>query len=69
VGPLPAIDLGSFLSHAASTLLAIGVNASRAENSRESIVIGGQKTSVSVEEAFWSGMKEIAGGAALRCRF
>ncbi|MGM4998252.1 ribbon-helix-helix domain-containing protein [Tardiphaga sp. 538_B7_N1_4] len=28
---------------------------------KRSIVIGGHKTSVSLEEAFWSGLKEIAG--------
>ena len=28
---------------------------------KRSIVIGGYKTSVSLEEAFWSGMKEISG--------
>jgi len=29
---------------------------------KHSIVIGGHKTSVSLEEAFWSGLKEIAQG-------
>ena len=28
---------------------------------KRSIVIGGHKTSVSIEEAFWDGMKEISG--------
>ena len=28
---------------------------------KRSIVVGGRKTSVSLEEAFWSGMKEISG--------
>jgi len=28
---------------------------------KRSIVVAGHKTSVSVEEAFWSGMKEISG--------
>ena len=28
---------------------------------KRSIVVGGHKTSVSLEEAFWSGMKDIAG--------
>jgi predicted DNA-binding ribbon-helix-helix protein len=28
---------------------------------KRSIVIGGHKTSVSLEEAFWNGMKEISG--------
>jgi len=28
---------------------------------KRSIVVGGHKTSVSLEEAFWSGIKEIAG--------
>ncbi|MGM4963006.1 ribbon-helix-helix domain-containing protein [Tardiphaga sp. 1201_B9_N1_1] len=32
---------------------------------KRSIVIGGHKTSVSLEEAFWSGMKEIAGERSL----
>ena len=27
---------------------------------KRSIVVGGHKTSVSLEEAFWSGMKEIS---------
>ena len=27
---------------------------------KRSIIVGGHKTSVSVEEAFWSGMKEIS---------
>lgn len=29
---------------------------------KRSIMIGGHKTSVSVEEAFWTGLKEIAAG-------
>ena len=29
---------------------------------KRSIVVAGHKTSVSLEEAFWSGMKEISGG-------
>jgi predicted DNA-binding ribbon-helix-helix protein len=29
---------------------------------KRSIVIAGHKTSVSLEEAFWRGLKEIAGG-------
>jgi predicted DNA-binding ribbon-helix-helix protein len=28
---------------------------------KRSIVVGGHKTSVSLEEAFWSGVKEISG--------
>ena len=28
---------------------------------KRSIVVGGHKTSVSLEEAFWNGMKEISG--------
>ena len=28
---------------------------------KRSIVVGGHKTSVSLEESFWSGMKEISG--------
>jgi predicted DNA-binding ribbon-helix-helix protein len=32
---------------------------------KRSIVIGGHKTSVSLEEAFWSGMKEIAGARSI----
>ena len=28
---------------------------------KRSIVVGGHKTSVSLEESFWSGMKDIAG--------
>jgi predicted DNA-binding ribbon-helix-helix protein len=28
---------------------------------KRSIVVGGHKTSVSIEEAFWNGMKEISG--------
>jgi predicted DNA-binding ribbon-helix-helix protein len=29
---------------------------------KRSIVVGGHKTSVSLEDAFWNGLKEIAGG-------
>ena len=29
---------------------------------KRSIVVGGHKTSVSLEDAFWTGLKEIAGG-------
>ena len=29
---------------------------------KRSVVVGGHKTSVSLESAFWSGMKEIASG-------
>ena len=32
---------------------------------KRSIVIGGHKTSVSLEDAFWSGLKEIAHGQHL----
>jgi hypothetical protein len=32
---------------------------------KRSIIIGGHKTSVSLEEAFWSGMKEIAGARSI----
>jgi predicted DNA-binding ribbon-helix-helix protein len=32
---------------------------------KRSVVIGGHKTSVSLEEAFWSGMKEISGERAV----
>ena len=32
---------------------------------KRSIVIGGHKTSVSLEEAFWKGIKEIAAGRQL----
>ena len=28
---------------------------------KRSVVVGGHKTSVSLEEAFWNGMKEISG--------
>jgi predicted DNA-binding ribbon-helix-helix protein len=32
---------------------------------KRSIVVGGHKTSVSLEEAFWGGMKEIAGARSM----
>jgi predicted DNA-binding ribbon-helix-helix protein len=32
---------------------------------KRSIVVGGHKTSVSLEQAFWSGMKEIAGARSI----
>jgi predicted DNA-binding ribbon-helix-helix protein len=32
---------------------------------KRSIVVGGHKTSVSLEEAFWSGIKEIAGARSI----
>jgi predicted DNA-binding ribbon-helix-helix protein len=32
---------------------------------KRSIVVGGHKTSVSLEEAFWTGMKEIAEARAV----
>ncbi len=32
---------------------------------KRSIVIAGHKTSVSLEDSFWSGLKEIAGGSQL----
>jgi predicted DNA-binding ribbon-helix-helix protein len=32
---------------------------------KRSIVVGGHKTSVSLEEAFWSGMKEISLGRSM----
>ena len=32
---------------------------------KRSIVVGGHKTSVSLEEAFWSGMKEISGARSI----
>jgi predicted DNA-binding ribbon-helix-helix protein len=32
---------------------------------KRSIVIAGHKTSVSLEDAFWMGLKEIAGGRAM----
>lgn len=38
-----------------------GSNHMKSPVAKRSIVIGGHKTSVSLEEAFWSSMKEIAG--------
>jgi predicted DNA-binding ribbon-helix-helix protein len=35
---------------------------------KRSIVIDGHKTSVSLEEAFWNGMKEISGARGNRPR-
>jgi hypothetical protein len=35
---------------------------------KRSIVIAGHKTSVSLEDAFWTGLKEIAIAAARHCR-
>ena len=32
---------------------------------KRSTIVGGHKTSVSVEEAFWSGMKEISGARSM----
>ena len=32
---------------------------------KRSIVIAGHKTSVSLEDAFWTGLKEIAGGRGM----
>jgi predicted DNA-binding ribbon-helix-helix protein len=32
---------------------------------KRSIVVGGHKTSVSLEEAFWNGMKEISGARGM----
>ena len=32
---------------------------------KRSIVVAGHKTSVSLEDAFWRGLKEIAGGRAI----
>jgi predicted DNA-binding ribbon-helix-helix protein len=32
---------------------------------KRSIVVGGHKTSVSLEEAFWTGMKEISGARTM----
>jgi predicted DNA-binding ribbon-helix-helix protein len=32
---------------------------------KRSIVVGGHKTSVSLEEPFWSGMKEISGARSM----
>jgi predicted DNA-binding ribbon-helix-helix protein len=32
---------------------------------KRSIVVGGHKTSVSLEDAFWTGMKEISGERSL----
>jgi predicted DNA-binding ribbon-helix-helix protein len=32
---------------------------------KRSIVVGGHKTSVSLEEAFWNGMKEISGARSM----
>ena len=33
---------------------------------KRSIVVAGHKTSVSLEDAFWKGLKEIAGGRHIR---
>jgi predicted DNA-binding ribbon-helix-helix protein len=33
---------------------------------KHSIVIAGRKTSVSLEDAFWQGLKEIAGGRNMK---
>jgi predicted DNA-binding ribbon-helix-helix protein len=37
----------------------------RSPVAKRSIIVGGHKTSVSLEEAFWSGMKEIAGARSI----
>jgi len=38
----------------------------RSPVAKRSIVVGGHKTSVSLEEAFWTGMKEIADARGVR---
>jgi predicted DNA-binding ribbon-helix-helix protein len=39
-----------------------GIRAVKSPVVKRSIVVGGHKTSVSLEDAFWTGLKEIAGG-------
>jgi predicted DNA-binding ribbon-helix-helix protein len=39
-----------------------GANAMKSPVVKRSIVVAGHKTSVSLEDAFWKGLKEIAGG-------
>jgi predicted DNA-binding ribbon-helix-helix protein len=42
-----------------------GVRAAKSPVIKRSIVVGGHKTSVSLEDAFWTGIKEIAAGHRL----
>lgn len=40
----------------------MGVGSMKSQVVKRSIVVAGHKTSVSLEDAFWKGLKEIAGG-------
>jgi predicted DNA-binding ribbon-helix-helix protein len=54
--------------HITDDRLPVDQNGTRAEKSpvvKRSIVVAGHKTSVSLEDAFWAGLKEIAGGRHL----
>jgi len=54
--------------HIADDRLPMDQNGTRAAKSpvvKRSIVVAGHKTSVSLEDAFWAGLKEIAGGRHL----
>ena len=42
-----------------------GIRAVKSPVVKRSIVVAGHKTSVSLEDAFWTGLKEIAGGRHL----
>jgi predicted DNA-binding ribbon-helix-helix protein len=54
--------------HITDDRLPVDQNGTRAVKSpviKRSIVVAGHKTSVSLEDAFWTGLKEIAGGRHL----
>ena len=54
--------------HIMDDRLPVDQNGTRAVKSpvvKRSIVVAGHKTSVSLEDAFWTGLKEIAGGRHL----
>jgi len=54
--------------HITDDRLPLDQNGTRAVKSpvvKRSIVVAGHKTSVSLEDAFWTGLKEIAGGRHL----
>lgn len=61
----PAADVSSrtFAPHGAKSILFPSQEDSDMKSPvvKRSIVIGGHKTSVSLEEAFWNGVKEISG--------
>ena len=58
--PVPLYPI--YYSERGCVQMQTGVGSMKSQVVKRSIVVAGHKTSVSLEDAFWKGLKEIAGG-------